>query len=72
MVLAHRKRMQNSQQQMIARAAMVEHPFGTLKRRAGGDHFLVRSFNKVRGEWGLMVLCYNLTRIINILGITAL
>ena len=26
------------------------------------------SFDKVRGEWSLMALCYNFTRILNILG----
>ncbi|WP_426443521.1 transposase [Bradyrhizobium genosp. P] len=47
---------------------MVEHPFGTLKCRAGYRHFLLRGFNKVRGEWSLMALCYNFTRLLNILG----
>jgi hypothetical protein len=50
------------------RSAVVEHPFGTLKCRAGYLHFLVRGFDKVRGEWSLMALCYNFTRVLNILG----
>jgi hypothetical protein len=37
--------------------------------RAGYRHFLVRGFNKVRGEWSLMALCYNFTRVLNILGL---
>ena len=53
---------------MRRRSAIVEHPFGTLKCRAGYRHFLVRGFNKVRGEWNLMALCYNFTRVLNILG----
>jgi len=53
---------------MRRRSAIVEHPFGTLKCRAGYQHFLVRGFNKVRGEWSLMALCYNFTRLLNILG----
>ena len=53
---------------MSRRAALVEHPFGTIKCRAGYRHFLVRGFNKVRGEWSLMALCYNFTRVLNILG----
>ena len=53
---------------MRRRSAIVEHPFGTLKCRAGYRHFLVRGFNKVRGEWSLMALCYNFTRVLNILG----
>jgi transposase len=53
---------------MRRRSAIVEHPFGTLKCRAGYQHFLVRGFDKVRGEWNLMALCYNFTRMLNILG----
>ena len=29
----------------------------------------MRGFEKVRGEWGLMALCYNFTRVLNILGL---
>jgi hypothetical protein len=53
---------------MRRRSAIVEHPFGTLKCRAGYRHFLLRGFDKVRGEWSLMALCYNFTRVLNILG----
>ena len=53
---------------MRRRSGLVEHPFGTLKCRAGYRHFLVRGFDKVRGEWSLMALCYNLARVLNIIG----
>jgi len=53
---------------MRRRAGLAEHPFGTLKCRAGYRHFLVRGFNKVRGEWSLMALCYNFMRVLNIIG----
>jgi hypothetical protein len=49
---------------MRRRSAIVEHPFGTIKCRAGYRHFLLRGFNKVRGEWSLMALCYNFTNIL--------
>jgi transposase len=65
----HRARMKDSEAQMRHRAELAEHPFGTLKCRAGYRHFLVRGFNKVRGEWSLMALCYNLSRVLNILGL---
>ena len=65
----HRTRMEGADELMRRRSAIVEHPFGTLKCRAGYRHFLVRGFNKVRGEWSLMALCYNLTRVLNILGL---
>jgi hypothetical protein len=48
---------------------LAEHPFGTLKCRAGYRHFLVRGFDRVRGEWNLMALCYNFTRVLNIIGL---
>ncbi|MGJ4885012.1 IS1182 family transposase [Bradyrhizobium sp. HKCCYLRH1065] len=66
----HRQRMASEQagRLMRRRSAIVEHPFGTLKCRAGYQHFLVRGFDKVRGEWSLMALSYNLTRVLNILG----
>ena len=64
----HRARMQDAGELMRRRSGIVEHPFGTIKCRAGYRHFLVRGLNKVRGEWSLMALCYNFTRVLNILG----
>jgi len=64
----HRARMHGARELMRRRSGIVEHPFGTIKCRAGYRHFLVRGFNKVRGEWSLMALCYNFTRVLNILG----
>jgi len=64
----HRARMAQAGTLMRRRGALAEHPFGTLKCRAGYRHFLVRGFNKVRGEWSLMALCYNFTRVLNIMG----
>jgi hypothetical protein len=64
----HRERMKDAGAPMRRRAELAEHPFGTLKCRAGYRHFLLRGFNKVRGEWSLMALCYNFTRALKILG----
>ena len=66
----HKKRMKShGEGKMKLRGAIVEHPFGTLKMRAGWQHFLVRGFKKVKGEWSLMNLAYNFTRVLNIIGI---
>ena len=65
----HHQRIQDNPQKLKLRSAIVEHPFGTLKRRAGWDHFMIRGIEKVRGEWSLMALCYNFTRVLNIIGI---
>jgi transposase len=65
----HRARMRIAGEEMMRRRkALAEHPFGTLKCRAGYRHFLVRGFDKVRGEWSLMALCYNFSRVLRILG----
>lgn len=67
----HRARMRDAKAWMRRRAELAEHPFGTLKCRAGYRHFLVRGFDKVRGEWSLMALCYNFVRALSILGLDA-
>jgi len=57
---------------MRRRSGMVEHPFGTLKRRMDGGRFLVRGLQKVKAEIALAVTAYNLTRAINVLGVRQL
>jgi len=54
------------------RAALVEHPFGTLKVWCGWRHFLLRGLPKVRAELNLLMLCYNFKRLLNILGVDML
>jgi transposase len=68
----HRARMKDADALARRRGSLVEHPFGTLKCRAGYRHFLVRGLNKVRGEWSLMALCYNFTRVLNVIGLDRL
>jgi transposase len=67
----HRAHMKGSRSMMIKRSSYVEHPFGTLKHRAGMHHFLMRGLEKCRGEFNLMALSYNFTRVLNILGVEA-
>jgi len=56
----HRARMRATGKDMMRRPQSVGRtPLCTLKCRAGYRHFLVRGFDKVRGEWSLMALCYN-------------
>ena len=68
----HRQKMRASAQLMRGRGALVEHPFGTIKRWAGMDHFLMRGLVKCRGEFSLMTLSYNFKRVVNELGGAAL
>lgn len=51
------------------RGSIVEHPFGTIKRSLGWDHFLVRSKKKVAGENALIMFTYNFKRLLNLIGI---
>lgn len=51
------------------RKAIVEHPFGTMKRGMDQGYFLLRGLTKVRAEFSLTVLAYNLKRVINIVGV---
>ena len=57
---------------MRQRRETVEHPFGTIKMRMGATHFLMRRLPKVASEMALHVLAYNLTRVLNILGVRPL
>ena len=50
----------------------VEHHFGTLKAWIGPTYFLIRRLKNVRTEMALSVLAYNLTRIMNNIGIRPL
>ncbi len=50
------------------RQAIVEHPFGTIKRHLGYTHTLLKGLQKVNGEMHLIMFCYNFMRTQNILG----
>jgi len=54
------------------RQAIVEHPFGTIKRQWGYTHTMLKGLEKVKGEFAIILLCYNLRRVISILGIEEL
>ena len=69
---AVQRRLDLNPQAMRQRREVVEHPFGTIKLRMGATHFLLKRLPKVRGEMALHVLAYNLTRVLNILGIQPL
>lgn len=69
---AVQQRLDENPQAMRQRRETVEHPFGTIKMRMGATHFLMKRLKNVSTEMALSVLTYNLTRVINILGITPL
>jgi hypothetical protein len=57
---------------MQQRRCLAEHPFGTMKWMMGAPRFLTRGLQKVRGEFALSVLTYNLKRVMAILSVEAL
>ena len=65
-------RLDEHPEKMRQRRETVEHPFGTIKARMGATHFLMKTLPKVATEMALHVLAYNLTRVINIMGIQPL
>jgi transposase/macrodomain Ter protein organizer (MatP/YcbG family) len=50
------------------RKALSEHPYGTMKRGMDQGYFLLKGLQRVRGEFSLTVLAYNLKRVLNLLG----
>ena len=69
---AVQKRLDENPQAMRTRRETAEHPFGTMKMRVGATHFLMKTLPKVATEMALCVLTYNLTRVLNIVGVPAL
>ena len=54
------------------RKALVEHPFGVMKHSMGFRQFVVRGLDKVRTEFSLIVLGYNLRRVLNLSDVPAM
>jgi transposase len=54
------------------RREMVEHPFGSIKQWMNQGAFLMRGLQKVRGEFSLTALAYNLRRVLNLVGFAGL
>jgi transposase len=48
------------------RRELVEHPFGSIKQWMNQGAFLMRRLRKVRAEFSLTALAYNLRRVLNI------
>jgi transposase len=69
---AVQRRLDENPKAMRQRRETVEHPFGTIKARMGATHFLTKTLPKVAAEMALSVLAYNLTRVMNIVGIKPL
>jgi transposase len=69
---AVQRRLDEHPEKMRQRRETVEHPFGTIKARMGATHFLTKMLPRVATEMALHVLAYNLTRVMNIIGVQPL
>ena len=54
------------------RKQRAEHPFGHIKRNLRAGQFLLRGREKVNAEISVLATCFNITRMITIIGITKL
>jgi hypothetical protein len=64
----HKKRMAANPTLYLQRQAIVEHPFGTLKRSWGYTYIMTKKgINRAKADVGFMFLGYNLCRLFNIL-----
>ena len=65
----HEQHMNENSKMMQLRKQTVEHPFGAIKSWMGMTHFKTKTLSRVSTEMSLHVLAYNITRMINIMGL---
>ncbi|MES0447573.1 MAG: IS1182 family transposase [Desulfobacterales bacterium] len=66
----NKERVELNKQLYKRRQAIVEHPYGTIKRQWGFSYIMTKkSIRRASADVGFMMTAYNLRRIINILGI---
>ena len=70
--LEKRYRTDESQSIYKLRKQKVELPFGHIKRNLGTDYFLLRGLSGVKAEMALLASCFNMARMITLLGVPAL
>ena len=70
--ISNRQRILRHRDMYKRRQAIVEHPFGTIKRSWGFNYTLLKSKEKVSGEMAIIFTAYNLRRTMSILGVLGL
>jgi len=67
---ANRQRIENNKSTYKKRQAIVEHPYGTIKRQWGFSYIMTKkTIQRASADVGFMMIAYNLRRLINIIGI---
>lgn len=69
----NKQRVDQNQTYYKRRQAIVEHPYGTIKRQWGYSYIITKkSINRASADVGLIMLAYNLRRLINLVGLQEL
>ena len=69
----NKERIEQNKDYYRRRQAIVEHPYGTIKRQWGFSYIMTKKFIKrAEADVGFMFTAYNLRRLINIIGISEL
>jgi hypothetical protein len=67
------RRVNQSEKLYKRRQAIVEHPFGTIKRQWGFNYIVTKKYIKrAEADFGMVMTAYNLRRLINLVGIKEL
>lgn len=67
---ANRQRIENDKSTYKKRQAIVEHPYGTIKRQWGYSYIMTKKYiHRASADVGFMMTAYNLRRLINIIGL---
>jgi transposase len=70
--LEDRYRQPDAQAIFARRKMKVEHPFGHIKRNLGAGYFLLRGLAGVRAEMSVLAGCFNIRRMITVLGVAGM
>ena len=69
LIETNKKRVKENATYYKRRQAIVEHPYGTLKRQWGFNYVITKkTIKRATADVGFMLVAYNLRRLINILG----
>lgn len=69
LITANRQRHDTSKALYRRRQAIVEHPYGTIKRQWGFNYIMTKkTIKRASADVGLILISYNLRRIMNIIG----
>lgn len=69
----NKERIQKNKSYYKRRQAIVEHPYGTIKRQWGFNYIMTKkTMERASADVGLIMIAYNLKRLISIIGISRL